>query len=77
MRSTPLVRLTLLFLGLAALFTGLNLAARGRLATAAVTSGAGAAAAGVAAWLLIRSEGERPGRRSDPGAPSGETEVRR
>lgn len=54
MRLRPLVRLTLLFAGLGALFAGVNLAARGHLAYAAAASASGAAAAGVAAWVLAR-----------------------
>lgn len=63
MRAAPLVRLTLLFVGLAALFAGLNLVARGHPGVAAVASASGAAAAGVAAWALTR----RDGGAADPG----------
>lgn len=57
MRARPLFRLTLLFVGLATLFAGLNLAARGQPGLAAAASASGAVAAGVAARALVRGGG--------------------
>ncbi len=62
MRAGPLFRLTLLFVGLATLFAGLNLTARGAPVAAVAASASGAAAAGVAAWALVRGDGGTAGR---------------
>lgn len=54
MKLRPLVRLTVLFLGLVAVFTGLSFLARGRPGSAAVIAAVGAITASVAGWLLAR-----------------------